>query len=286
MPRPPLYLTKLSKWVEHMEMANYSPDTIQLYSVSAKYAWEYGASKGWPQDPKKIEIRHVREYAENLRQYSSQTQYSYSMAFLLFLRWNGNAQIENYRVRITPVRSRVDWLTVEDTVAVLMSAPNLWTRTMEIVFVYTGIRLSELVYLRMADMNQDYITVLGKRSKGRTIPVTKEFWQALAPYMEWRKTVDSPLFMCHPANAGNPPGPYTKGGIRSAIRNHCLQLDRHISAHTFRRSYGRHLYKAGMPLQEIQRLYGHVSLATTIRYLGINEEDLSTSVNKYQPKYT
>ena len=285
MPRPPLYRQKLAQWEGHMESLNYSMRTIRLYVTCCHVAWKYGESREWPQDPKKIESGQVREYLEWLRRYSTATQASYAKALLLFLKWAGNQNVKQFRLRITVTRSRVDWLTVEETSMVIASAPNLWTRAMEILFAYTGIRLSELSYLRMSDMHEDHIVVIGKGSKGRRIPVTKQFWQALQPYMDWRKTIDSPLFMCHPASGGQPVGPYTKDGISTAIWNHQQKIGRHLSPHTFRRSYGRHLYKAGMPLQEIQRLYGHASLAVTIAYLGINDEDLATSVEKYQPAY-
>lgn len=285
MPRPPLYKQKLRKWVDHLEGSNYSRDTIRLYSTCVRIAWDYGETKAWPADPKKLEAKQVREYLDYLRRYASATQASYAKALLLFLRWNGNQNVEHFRLRLRVTRSRVDWLTVEETSTIITSAPDLWTRTMEILFAYTGIRLSELAYLRMTDMHEDHIVVIGKGSKARKIPVTAQFWEALRPYMEWRRTIESPLFMCHPASGGQPIGPYTKDGIRTAIRNHQEQIGRHLSPHTFRRSYGRHLYKAGMPLQEIQRLYGHASLAVTIAYLGINDEDLATSIQKYQPSY-
>ena len=285
MPRPPLYTLKISQWVEYLESANYSLDTIRLYSTSANIAWEYGIQHGWPNDPRKVEVKQLRNYIQYLRRYSSGTQYVYSVALLLFLKWNGNRHIEDFRLKMRPTRTNVDWLTVEETSAVILSAPNLWTRTMEIMFAYTGIRRSELVYLRTADVQREHITVVGKGSRARKIPITEHFWESMGPYLRWRRTVQSPLFLCHAENAGNPAGPYATGGISTAIRTHSNMIGRHISPHTFRRSYGRHLYKAGMPLQEIQRLYGHQEVSTTIRYLGINDEDLSASVTKYQPKY-
>ena len=268
-----------------MESLNYSSKTIRLYSTSVRIAWGYGETREWPEDPRKLETRDVRPYMDYLRRYSSGTQYAYMIGLLLFLRWCGNSNMKDFKLRLHPVRTNVDWMTVEEVSAAITSAPNLWTRTIEIMFAYTGIRISELAYLRTADVHPDKISVVGKGSKARTIPVTDAFWQAMRPYQEWRRNISSPLYLCHGATQRYPAGPYTISGIESALKVHSEQLGRHMSAHTFRRSYGRHLYLAGMPLAEIQRLYGHKSMATTIGYLGIMDSDLLSSVNKYQPKY-
>lgn len=285
MPRRATFLEKLDAWKLDLESANYSPGTVETYLTSGKLAWRYACQKGWPQDPRKWTPGMVRDYLEYLRRFSTNTQANYVRMLLLFLKFAGNTQFEKFRLGIAVERSRVDWLTEDEVSVVLRTAPSPEIKAMELVFVYTGIRECELASLRVADVTRDFIIVRGKGSKARKVPLTEQFWISIRPYMEWRVRQPGALFMMHPAGPGYPLGPYTVDGIKSAIRRHWKASSRHLSPHTFRRSYGTHLYKRGMPLPDIQKLYGHRRVETTIRYLGITEEDLARSVSKFQPVY-
>jgi integrase len=282
MPRRARWKDDLDAWVSEMEAQNVPDATIRTYKGAVRRAWTYGERAGWPAHPAKVEPSHVRQYLEHLRRYPPCTQATYGNGLLQFLRrWNG--KFEKFRLRIRPERVNVDWLTVEEVALALATAANPRTLAMEVLMAYTGIRVGELLSLRMCDLHEDYISVVGKRSKARNIPVTPEFWQALEPYMEWRRRQDGLLFLLHPSRDG--PVPYCYGSVRNNLVLHAKRLGRHLSPHTFRRSYGRHLYKMGMPLPEIQRLYGHASVEMTIRYLGIVQEDLASSLAKFQPSY-
>jgi integrase/recombinase XerD len=79
--------------------------------------------------------------------------------------------------------------------------------------------------------------------------------------------------------------PYTVSGLEAAIRDQSENLGFHFSAHSFRRTFGRELYFAGMPLPEIQFIYGHSTLEMTIKYIGIRDSDVDASIEKYQPRY-
>ena len=259
MPRPPKYKVKLAEWIEDLEEENYSPRTTHRYETSARKGWEYGTDRGWPPDPCK--------------------------PLLLFLRWCENPFLERYKLRIRVMRMNVNWLEVDQLSAVLASAPNKQTKAAECLYAYTGIRLDEAVTLRWADVRPDQLTVRGKGTKYRNIPLTQNFWDSISEYMEWRRTVTDPFFLIHPRSNAHPQGPYTPDGLAEVIRQHSKKAGVKFSSHTFRRSFGRHLYKAGMPLPEIQRLYGHASVEMTIRYIGIRDDDLSESLSRFQPRY-
>jgi site-specific recombinase XerD len=126
---------------------------------------------------------------------------------------------------------------------------------------------------------------MGKCGKSRRVPLTKHFWLSAEEYMSWRRTRPGDMLMAYPDPKPGQTGQYTACGMAHAIRNHWKSIERHISPHTFRRSFGRHLYKAGMPIVEIQKLYGHARPEVTVSYLGIQDEDLASSLMKYQPRY-
>jgi site-specific recombinase XerD len=285
MPRAPTYRRKAEEWITSLEAENAPAKTISAYKFAVLKAWKYGMEHQWPEDPRKLEPKHIRAYQEFLKQYATTTQASYLIPLLVFLRWDGNRSLDNFKTRLRPVRSKVDWLTEEEVGRAFATAPLATTKAMEIVFAYTGIRLSELRELKLSEMTPSHLIVLGKGSKGRRIPLTMQFWDAIRPYMTWRSQRPGNYFLIHDNARGHKMGPYSEGGMKEAIAAHIPILKRHVSAHTFRRSYGRHLYKRGMPLVEIQGLYGHASLQTTINYLGITDEDRAVNLQKYQPTY-
>ena len=205
---------------------------------------------------------------------------------MIFLRWSKNRQLEEFRLRLRAERMRADWLTPEEVSAVLSSAPSLPIRAAEIMFAYTGIRVSELVQMRVEDLGPDALVVRrGKGGKTRRIPLTPWFWGAMRPYMEWRRSQPGTALLVHGVTRGHQPGAYTVDGLTHALEDHGARMGRHLSPHTFRRSFGRHLYLSGMPLPEIQRLYGHSRPEITLRYIGITDDDLSSSMTKFQPRY-
>lgn len=285
MPRAPCYKRKILEWIATYEAKNFSSQTIGQYDRIIRRIWKYGIKNGWPMNPKRLQPKQVIAFLDHIKGLSTGTQSMYGITLLQFLRWCGNKQFEEFKFNIKVERSRVDWLTVEEATDIIAKAPDVWTMAMETMFIYTGIRLSELSTLRMNNVNEDFILVIGKGRKARKIPVSPELWEEMRPYTEWRRTRSGDLFLMHPKVCSHMEGPYSTTGIAQAIRRHSESYGRHFSPHTFRRSYGRHLYKAGMSLVEIQRLYGHASMEMTVRYLGITEEDLSSSVLKYQPSY-
>jgi len=263
---------------------NYSLETVEIYQHRLRSIHRFWEEYGFPSDPRKVEPLHVRVYLDSLRGLSTSSQHGRGTTLLGFLRWAGNTQLRDFKLKITVSRSRVDWLTVEESSAVLMSAPTLTLRAAELLMLYCGLRREEVAELRLSDLHPTHINVQGKGRKGRRIPVKNGLLVALAPYMEWRRTLPGEFFLVH-RHCRAEYGKWTPGGLTEALRRHGLSMGRHLSPHTLRRSFGRHLYKAGMPLQDISYLYGHTSVQVTIHYLGIKDEDVESSLNRFQPDY-
>ncbi len=287
MPRLPTFVTRVSDWETDLLEQNYPLTTASKYKEVALFAWnEWGSKHDWPMDPKKLEAKHVREYMDWLMQWSTATQSLRTIVLLLYIRWCGNKNLDRFKVKIKVQREHVDWL--EDTAQVslvLNTAPSSQALALESLYIYTGIRRSEALKLRLADVTEQTLLVRrGKGGKGRTIPLTPQFWQAIKPYVEWRRMQPGEMFLLY-TKEQSPARPYSYSGLGRLLESHMAMMEFHFSAHTFRRTFGRQLYFAGMPLPEIQYLYGHASMDMTIRYLGIRESDARTSLEKYQPRY-
>jgi integrase/recombinase XerD len=74
---------------------------------------------------------------------------------------------------------------------------------------------------------------------------------------------------------------YKKSWVEKRFEKLGRTMGFHFSNHDLRRTCGHMMYRAGVPTEEIARLYGHSDTRTTIHYLGLDLEDLSGAMMKY-----
>lgn len=97
----------------------------------------------------------------------------------------------------------------------------------------------------------------------------------------WRDP-DELLFWCH-YNKNPTTAPYTDRGHsidRAVMHKLSERLGFYFSNHTLRRTFGRTAYRAGIPIETIAKLLGHEDVKTTIRYLGIDLDDMGAALSR------
>lgn len=147
----------------------------------------------------------------------------------------------------------------------------------------TGMRVSELESLEVHHFNQftNYITIIGKGSKERVVPVNHYAYMVVREYIDLER--DS--LLKDPSATylwvNNQGGKLSARGIRYIINNIVDQsaLLIKVSPHTLRHSFASHLLSAGMDIRMIQELLGHASLSTTEVYTHLDTDSL---VNQYK----
>jgi site-specific recombinase XerD len=136
-----------------------------------------------------------------------------------------------------------------------------------------GLRVSELVQLRAADIDSQRMQVAirqGKGQKDRRVPLSKHLLALLRTY--WR--AERPTTWLFPG------GLKTQPLSISLVQRLCQRtrvrtgFQKPITPHTLRHSFATHLLEAGVDLPTIQKLMGHSSLASTMRYLHVRSERL------------
>ena len=137
-------------------------------------------------------------------------------------------------------------------------------------FVDTGIRVSELTQIKLADVS-DTITVTSK-GKTRTVPITPKLQLVLMKYMKVRKHDSEYLF-------------YSRSGKQlnnDSVEKMLKRIDPNLYPHQFRHYYIQSLLKKGVNLFYISKLVGHDSIETTKTYLnGIDNDIILDSVIKF-----
>lgn len=163
-------------------------------------------------------------------------------------------------------------------------------RCMFLWIIHTGLRLSELVGINMADVkpSEKLMLIRGKGSKERMVPFDDECLEAYNLYLEERanyfnQPVDGALFVSQRSGKR-----LTGRRVEQVLNDHLTRagLDgKGLSPHKLRHTAATNLYNDGVDLLEIQQLLGHQNLATTQIYTHVNPEELRATMSHshYKP---
>lgn len=152
----------------------------------------------------------------------------------------------------------------------------------------TGLRVSELVGLNLADINNEerLIRVKGKGKKERLVPFGHIAQNNLSAYLRCRPLIhkgridELALFLNYRGERLSSRS--VERIVNSALRRTALK--RNISPHSLRHSFASHLLSRGADLRAIQELLGHESLATTQKYTHLDLKHLLDVYKKSHPR--
>jgi site-specific recombinase XerD len=144
-------------------------------------------------------------------------------------------------------------------------------------FLQTGIRLSELVSLRVEDVDLEHrnLTVRqGKGKKDRQIPLVEDVLKALRNYVRYRNTeliVDDDTFFL--AKNGTSLNVST---VKYTVAKYVKKagIRKKVSVHTLRHTFGAHKADKHMSLATLQELMGHKKKETTLKYIHLAKTNL------------
>ena len=182
----------------------------------------------------------------------------------------------------------------EKDVEVLLSAPDvkqligLRDRTMLEVLYASGLRVSELVNLKVAQvsLNTGVVRVMGKGGKERLAPLGEEALNWINHYIKearlmllGEKTSEA-LFVTARGSA------MTRQAFWHLIRRHAIQagINKPLSPHTLRHAFATHLLNHGADLRVVQLLLGHSDISTTQIYTHVASARLKQLHTKHHPR--
>jgi integrase/recombinase XerD len=183
--------------------------------------------------------------------------------------------------------SEVDALIAQPDVTTPL---GLRDRAMIELLYATGLRVSELVNVRFADLHLDeeYLTCIGKGSKERLVPIGE---QAAAWVRRYHREARPHLLKTNAkardvlfVNARG--GRLTRVGFWKVLKRHGRQarLPRTLSPHVLRHSFATHLLENGADLRAIQLMLGHADLSTTQIYTHVLETRLRSVYDRFHPR--
>jgi len=152
----------------------------------------------------------------------------------------------------------------------------------------TGLRVSELVGLRLTDINLErgYLVVMGKGSKERAVPMGEVAATAVQQYLDSGRALllnkrDSEYLFISSKRRG-----ITRQMFWERIKLYAKKacITKNISPHTLRHSFATHLLDNGADLRAVQSMLGHADISTTQIYTHVSRERLKKVHEKYHPR--
>ncbi len=144
----------------------------------------------------------------------------------------------------------------------------------------TGIRVGELIKLNISDINFEdrSCKVFGKGNKQREVYFDARTKIHLKQYINTRQDENEALFV----SKNKPYQRLSIAGIELIVRKLGLETEiNKVHPHKFRRTLATMAIDKGMPIEQVQKLLGHVKIETTMHYAMVNQNNVKISHRKY-----
>lgn len=215
-------------------------------------------------------------------------------SFFRFLILDGFLR-KNPSVNLTSPKSWLSlpkFLSVKEVEALLgqpdeKEARGIRDKAMLELLYATGLRVSELVSLRLSDLNLEdgFLFCRGKGGKERIVPMGSAAKNAINRYFAESRSGfllrDSDfVFLTYRGQ------PFTRQGFWKVLKKYATRakLEEKISPHVLRHSFATHLLERGADLRSVQLMLGHSQITTTQIYTHVSRRQLRNLYEKYHPR--
>lgn len=260
------------RMIRDMELRNFSPTTQRGYLRAVTGLAEY-----YHRSPDRISTEEIQDYVVYLlseRKVAVGTCHAIITALRFFyivtLEQNGAS------VTIPQIKreTRLPEILGPEQLERVFAAPrNLKHRVLLMTAYGGGLRVSELVHLKVTDIHSDRMMIRveqGKGKKDRYTLLSKRLLGELRSYWEIKRPpvwLFPGIHLHKPGCARMAQKAYAKAVAKAGIT-------RKGGIHTLRHCFATHLLEAGEDIRTIQLLMGHSSILTTVRYLQVTSKTL------------
>ena len=273
---------------------NLSPKTIQSYQEDLRHfvAWldEGGI------DLKELTPQKLDEFltlTASRAEYSPTSVARHFSSLRGFLKYMQNQGEYNFSTESMLERPKLghylpEYLTREEVDSVFESAANgknplRDTALFELMYS-AGLRISEALGIKLSqlDLDNEWLTPIGKGNKQRLIPLGSKAKENLRAWIEDGRPLTHPTTDNIILNKNGKP--MSRMGAWKIVQQHTAHLTKQVSPHTFRHSFATHCLEAGMDLRVLQELLGHADISTTQIYTHIDKEFIKQEHRQFHPR--
>ena len=264
----------IDKFNKQLVIENYSPQTIRNYLSALKLFLEWIEKL----DVKKVtdeEIQNYLFYCQQVKKYSfSSMKQIIATIRYLYIKVFDKPIPKALDVKLRKPTTLPTVLSLKDISKILAVTKNLKHKTMLFLIYSAGLRLGELLELKLGDIDSDTMKIYvrkGKGKKDRYIMLSENVLNLLRDYYKVYKPND---YIFEGQNGGK----YSPKSVQSVFKTALKKagIKKKATVHTLRHSFATHLLDDGTDIRYIQELLGHKRLETTQIYTHVS----SYSINK------
>lgn len=298
MPRKQrLLYCEIERYLQELRDGGRSERTLHDYGWALKNMFQGLADAELEINPKKVgrkEIDYLRgEFITGTNGYKAHM----IKLLRLFLKWAGNKEIERLRIGFGDDGIRhIRWLSDSEAAILRLNAVGI-----ERIIVHCeldlGMRRIEVLRLKTKDFRTGRVNSIAVHGKGRYGGKFREInWHPDTPselesYLSLRdkevekarrknRGVEVPESLLIYEQRGRL-YPYKKTAVDDFLKRLGRRVGIEFSNHDLRRTCGRMMYRAGVRIETIARIFGHSDTRTTIKYLGLDHEDMMPAMSAY-----
>ena len=278
-----------------------APRTVTFYRETVHAVLKFMEENHMHTLPNQINMHDLKKLLDCMArdQLAIATRKGYLSGLRKYLTHFGNESFKQIKFKLpNDSRPKVDWLTNEQAISLLKTEKSPIQTIVIHLELCLGLRRVEVCRLRACDVFQEdgYLTVLGKGPQGgkpRCIPYAKDTRSVMTLALARRTEQIREALTRHPMQVvPDNLVLWSKGGWIHAYSEEGYGIDKvvsdpltvklgfHFSNHTLRRTFGRMMFRAGVEVATIARILGHESTEVTLRYIGIDLDDMKNAMQK------
>ena len=184
---------------------------------------------------------------------------------------------------VQPLRSRADIARVKE----VLKGKNLRDYVLFVLGIYTGLRISDLLKLRVKDVatregkkllvRESLSLRERKTGKAKIIILNKVARSALKQLLRGASSdLEDPLFVSRKRGAEGRLQAIQRGQAYHILNRAAREagITERIGTHTLRKTFGYHNYRKGFDITKLQQIFNHSSPAVTLAYIGFTQDEI------------
>lgn len=265
-----MYTQVLQNYKRDLALRGYSPRTQETYYRNILYFFDY-----CKEPPEVVTKDTIKNYLYHLIKNRNLSESSLRQARSAICYFFSQTMGRNVEVENIPVQKKKKKLpevfTVEEVFKIIRSTNNLKHKTILMLTYSSGLRVGELVNLKVRDILRDSMRLKVRDAKGGKDRYTllseicleqlEIYWRTYRPnnWLFYGQKYDSPISIRAVQHA------YQKAKNTAGIQKQC-------GIHTLRHSFATHMLETGSGIFQLQKFLGHRHLKTTLVYVHLSEE--------------
>ncbi len=262
------------RMIQDMTVRGFSPNTHRSYISAVR-----DLARHYRRSPERLSAMEVQAYLAHMvtaRKLSWSTRNIAASAFRFLYHVTLGHEVAKFEVPVTKQSQRLPEILSRGEVARLIESPPNPKHRLLLATIYSaGLRVSEAVRLRIGDVDRERMTVRieqGKGRKDRVVPLSRRLLDQIEAY--WQE--HSPRQWLFPNRQGTRAIDVTVAQKVYMMAKLRTGISKRGGIHSLRHAFATHLIESGANVPTVQRLLGHRSVSTTMRYFHLSQTRLAT----------